>query len=64
MKILLTGRTGQVGWELERRLGEVTATDRRSLDLADPAALSKTVREAKPAQEARGVSGEVPWEEK
>jgi dTDP-4-dehydrorhamnose reductase len=51
MRILLTGRTGQVGWELERALpalGEVAATDRGTLDLADPEAIRRAVREAKP----------------
>lgn len=51
MKILLTGRNGQVGWELERTLpalGEVIATDRQTLNLADPEAIRRTVREVKP----------------
>ena len=51
MRILLTGRNGQVGWELERALpalGEVIATDRQTLDLADPEAIRRAVREAKP----------------
>ena len=51
MKILLTGRNGQVGWELERALaplGEVVATDRSTLDLADPDAIRRVVREARP----------------
>lgn len=51
MRILLTGRTGQVGWELERSLralGDVLATDRTSLDLADADAIRRAVREAKP----------------
>ena len=51
MRILLAGRNGQVGWELERalvRLGEVVATDRDSLDLADFDAIRRVVREAKP----------------
>lgn len=51
MRILLTGRNGQVGWELERALpalGEVIATDRSTLDLADPDAIRRVVREAKP----------------
>jgi dTDP-4-dehydrorhamnose reductase len=34
VKVLLTGRSGQVGWELERLLEEVVATDRATLDLA------------------------------
>ena len=51
MRILLTGRNGQIGWELERKLaplGEVIATDRTTLDLADPDAIRRVVREAKP----------------
>ena len=51
MKILLTGRNGQVGYELERVLsvlGEVIATDRSRLDLAVPDAIRRVVREAKP----------------
>ena len=52
MRILLTGRNGQVGWELERALpalGELIATDRAILDLADPDAIRRAVRDAKPA---------------
>ena len=51
MRILLTGRNGQVGWELERVLqatGELCATDRTSLDLSDNDAIRRTVREVKP----------------
>jgi dTDP-4-dehydrorhamnose reductase len=51
LKILLTGRDGQVGWELERALaplGELVATSRAQLDLADPDAIRRVVREAKP----------------
>jgi len=51
LRILLTGRNGQVGWELERKLaplGEVIATDRSTLDLADPDQIRRVVREAKP----------------
>jgi len=51
VKILLTGRNGQVGYELERVLsvlGEVIATDRSRLDLAVPGAIRRVVREAKP----------------
>ena len=51
MKILLTGRSGQVGWELARLLpamGEVMSTGRDSLDLADGDAVRRVVREAKP----------------
>jgi dTDP-4-dehydrorhamnose reductase len=51
LRILLTGRNGQVGWELERKLaplGEVIATDRATLDLADPDQIRRVVREAEP----------------
>ena len=51
MRILLTGRNGQVGWELERALpalGELIATDRGTLDLANADAIRRAVREAKP----------------
>jgi dTDP-4-dehydrorhamnose reductase len=51
MKILLTGRNGQVGYELERALaplGDVHAFDHKQLDLADPIAIISRVREVKP----------------
>lgn len=51
-KILLTGKTGQVGAELAvalAPLGTVIACDRRALDLADPAAIAATVRKIRPA---------------
>ena len=50
MRVLLTGRNGQVGWELARRLppAELIATGRAELDLADEAAIRRVVREAKP----------------
>jgi dTDP-4-dehydrorhamnose reductase len=51
LRILLTGRDGQVGWELERTLpalGQVVATDRASLDLADGEAIRRVLREVKP----------------
>ena len=48
MRVLLTGRNGQVGWDLERLLDDVVATDRGALDLSDEASIRKTVREAKP----------------
>ncbi len=50
MRILLTGRDGQVGWELERvlpALGEVIATDRGTLDLAELDATRRTVRDTR-----------------
>jgi dTDP-4-dehydrorhamnose reductase len=48
VRALLTGRHGQVGWDLERLLDDVVATDRGALDLSDEASIRKTVREAKP----------------
>lgn len=51
MKILLTGRNGQVGWELERALaplGELFAFDREGLDLGNPVQLASTLREIAP----------------
>src|SRR5262252_5608923 len=50
--ILLTGAAGQVGSELKRLLaasGDVVATDRSVLDLADPDAIVAAVRSAKPS---------------
>ena len=49
MKILLIGKTGQVGRELMRALsaiGDVVATDRKQLDLADFQAIRRVTREA------------------
>ncbi len=54
MKILLLGKNGQVGWELQRSLsvlGEVIALDRHSTpcgDLSQPERLAQTVRELRP----------------
>jgi dTDP-4-dehydrorhamnose reductase len=51
LRILLTGKFGQVGWELERALaplGEVVAFDRAALDLAQPDAIRARVREVRP----------------
>jgi len=51
LKILLTGRNGQVGWELERALaplGEVFSFDHRQLDIANPVAIVSRVRDVKP----------------
>ena len=50
-KILLTGKTGQVGRELARpldRLGEVTALDRRQLDFTKPDEIRQAVRGVRP----------------
>jgi dTDP-4-dehydrorhamnose reductase len=48
VKILLTGRNGQVGSELEAILHPAVATDHATLDLADAEAIRRTVRAAKP----------------
>jgi dTDP-4-dehydrorhamnose reductase len=55
MKILLLGKNGQVGWELQRSLaplGELIALDRNSTvhcgDLSRPEALAQTVRDVRP----------------
>jgi len=55
MKILLLGKNGQVGWELQRALaplGEIIALDRHSTDhcgdLTDPTGIEKTVRDIEP----------------
>jgi len=51
VKILLTGKTGQLGWELERILpsiGDVVALDRRVLDLADSDSIRRAVRDLRP----------------
>lgn len=56
MKILLLGKNGQVGWELQRSLaplGELVALDRHAVDglsgdLSDLNALRATIRQVKP----------------
>jgi dTDP-4-dehydrorhamnose reductase len=56
VKILLFGRNGQVGWELQRSLaplGELVALDRAGAqglcgDLADPNGVAQTVRSVRP----------------
>lgn len=50
-RILLTGKDGQVGWELQRSLaplGKVWAYDRHGLDLHHPEAIRNAIREVKP----------------
>jgi dTDP-4-dehydrorhamnose reductase len=50
-RILVTGRNGQVGWELERALaplGDILACDRTRIDLAIADDIRTAVREAKP----------------
>ena len=51
MKILLLGKNGQVGWQLQRALaplGEIVALERKDAggDLADPQGLAAAVRAA------------------
>jgi dTDP-4-dehydrorhamnose reductase len=51
MKILLFGKTGQLGWEAQRTLaplGEVHAYGPDELDLTQKDTLAKTIRELKP----------------
>ena len=51
MKLLLTGRNGQVGFELQRALavlGEVVAIDAGDCDLADEAAIRRAMRDIRP----------------
>ena len=51
MRIVLFGKNGQVGWELQRilpSLGQVIALDYDDLDLADLKALQKRLDELKP----------------
>jgi dTDP-4-dehydrorhamnose reductase len=51
MRILLLGKNGQIGWELQRSLaplGELIAPDRRNADFERPDALAVGVRSAAP----------------
>lgn len=51
VRILLTGRTGQVGRELEpllAQIGAVNAYDRQQLDLADADQIRRTIRDLHP----------------
>ena len=51
MRILLTGKNGQVGSELNKILtlfGEVTATGRDEMDLSDPNQIRKIINQVKP----------------
>ena len=50
-RILLTGKTGQIGWELQRALaplGELAAPGRGEMDLADPDSIRSAIRQARP----------------
>jgi dTDP-4-dehydrorhamnose reductase len=49
--ILLTGKTGQLGSELNRwllKLGQVLAPDRKDMDLLDPAQIRRVMQQGKP----------------
>ena len=51
MKILLFGKNGQVGWELNRSLqplGEVIATGREDVDFSEPESLRQIVQDISP----------------
>lgn len=51
MRILLIGKNGQIGWELERKLaglGEITAPGKQELDLCHADQIRQTVREIRP----------------
>jgi dTDP-4-dehydrorhamnose reductase len=51
MRLLVTGASGQVGWELSRSLlplGDVIALDRRGCDLSQPELLPSLIRGIKP----------------
>ncbi len=51
MKLLITGATGQIGWQLLRTLaplGEVIAPSRAELDLSDPDQAARAVRDIQP----------------
>ena len=51
LRILVPGRTGQVGWELQSALaplGTVIALDRGGMDLAYPDSIRRAIRDAKP----------------
>jgi len=51
LKIMLTGKNGQVGWELNRTLlplGEIIALDRTECDLSSPESLRSLIKEIKP----------------
>jgi dTDP-4-dehydrorhamnose reductase len=50
-KILVIGKTGQVGWELQRTLatlGKVIALDRHGMDLVDPDSIRSAIRSCSP----------------
>lgn len=51
IRILLTGKNGQVGWELQRTLavlGEVISVDHAAMNLANPDSIRSTIGDIKP----------------
>ena len=51
MKILLLGKYGQLGWELQRTLqplGEITAIDYPQIDLTNETQVTEVIRRHKP----------------
>lgn len=51
LRILVPGKTGQVGWELQSALaplGTVIALDRQQMDLSNPDSVRRAIRDAKP----------------
>ncbi|MHB8622299.1 MAG: dTDP-4-dehydrorhamnose reductase [Sulfuricaulis sp.] len=51
-KILLTGKNGQIGWELQRTLaplGSVVSSGRQEMDLVDPDSIRKMIRAIRPS---------------
>jgi len=57
MRLLVTGASGQVGWELSRSLmplGEVVALDHRQCDFSRPELLPSLIRSIKPSSRLRG----------
>lgn len=51
LRILVPGKSGQVGWELQSALaplGTVIALDRRQMDLAEEGSIRNAIRDAKP----------------
>ena len=52
MRILLIGKAGQLGWELNRTLltlGEIIALDYPEIDLANTGSISALIGEVKPS---------------
>ena len=50
-RVLLAGRGGQLGWELQRSLaplGGLVALDRAGMDLADPDSIHRAIADARP----------------